>query len=104
MPFKTCRRLMKSPNFSQGHVSESCTFLFYMSIDLIVRNFVRNITDINYFHCLRIVEILKDTEASSKNIFGYYSSQRMKDWQEILKLYDKNNIYLGKSSFPSFDN
>lgn len=34
--------------------------------------------DIHYFHCLRIVEILKGTEASSKNIFGRYSSQRMK--------------------------
>uniref|UniRef100_A0A8C6LTS9 CDK5 regulatory subunit associated protein 3 n=1 Tax=Nothobranchius furzeri TaxID=105023 RepID=A0A8C6LTS9_NOTFU len=33
---------------------------------------------IHYFHCLRIVEILKGTEASSKNIFGRYSSQRMK--------------------------
>lgn len=36
------------------------------------------LTDIHYFHCLRIVEILKGTEASSKNIFGRYSSQRMK--------------------------
>lgn len=34
--------------------------------------------DIHYVHCLRIVEILKGTEASSKNIFGRYSSQRMK--------------------------
>ncbi|KAA8581216.1 hypothetical protein FQN60_002797 [Etheostoma spectabile] len=33
---------------------------------------------IHYFHCLRIVEVLKGTEASSKNIFGRYSSQRMK--------------------------
>lgn len=38
----------------------------------------RLISDIHYFHCLRIVEILKGTEASSKNIFGRYSSQRMK--------------------------
>lgn len=37
--------------------------------------------DINYFHCKEIVEILKETEKDSKNIFGYYSSQRMKDWQ-----------------------
>uniref|UniRef100_UPI00358DEC80 CDK5 regulatory subunit-associated protein 3-like isoform X3 n=1 Tax=Myxine glutinosa TaxID=7769 RepID=UPI00358DEC80 len=33
---------------------------------------------IHYFHCLKIVEILKATEASTKNIFGRYSSQRMK--------------------------
>lgn len=37
-----------------------------------------SLIDIHYFHCLRIVEILKGTEASSKNIFGRYSSQRMK--------------------------
>uniref|UniRef100_A0A8C0B8Y5 Uncharacterized protein n=1 Tax=Buteo japonicus TaxID=224669 RepID=A0A8C0B8Y5_9AVES len=35
--------------------------------------------DLHYFHCLRIVEILKGTEASTKNLFGRYSSQRMKD-------------------------
>uniref|UniRef100_A0A8D0LC36 CDK5 regulatory subunit associated protein 3 n=1 Tax=Sphenodon punctatus TaxID=8508 RepID=A0A8D0LC36_SPHPU len=49
---------------------------------------------IHYFHCLRIVEILKGTEASTKNIFGRYSSQRMKDWQEIVLLYEKDNTYL----------
>uniref|UniRef100_A0AAR2IY57 CDK5 regulatory subunit associated protein 3 n=1 Tax=Pygocentrus nattereri TaxID=42514 RepID=A0AAR2IY57_PYGNA len=51
---------------------------------------------IHYFHCLRIVEILKGTEASSKNIFGRYSSQRMKDWQEIVSLYEKDNVYLAE--------
>uniref|UniRef100_A0A7N5ZWF4 CDK5 regulatory subunit associated protein 3 n=1 Tax=Anabas testudineus TaxID=64144 RepID=A0A7N5ZWF4_ANATE len=51
---------------------------------------------IHYFHCLRIVEILKGTEASSKNIFGRYSSQRMKDWQEIVSLYETDNVYLAE--------
>uniref|UniRef100_A0A3P8S3T9 CDK5 regulatory subunit associated protein 3 n=1 Tax=Amphiprion percula TaxID=161767 RepID=A0A3P8S3T9_AMPPE len=51
---------------------------------------------IHYFHCRRIVEILKGTEASSKNIFGRYSSQRMKDWQEIVSLYEADNVYLGE--------
>ncbi|KFQ32873.1 CDK5 regulatory subunit-associated protein 3, partial [Mesitornis unicolor] len=50
---------------------------------------------LHYFHCLRIVEILKGTEASTKNLFGRYSSQRMKDWQEIVALYEKENTYLG---------
>nr|XP_028559013.1 CDK5 regulatory subunit-associated protein 3 isoform X1 [Podarcis muralis] len=49
---------------------------------------------IHYFHCQQIVEILKRTEASTKNIFGRYSSQRMKDWQEIISLYEKDNTYL----------
>ncbi|XP_050980602.1 CDK5 regulatory subunit-associated protein 3 [Labeo rohita] len=51
---------------------------------------------IHYFHCLRIIEILKGTEASTKNIFGRYSSQRMKDWQEIVSLYEKDNVYLAE--------
>ncbi|XP_010224419.1 PREDICTED: CDK5 regulatory subunit-associated protein 3-like [Tinamus guttatus] len=55
-------------------------------------------TDIHYFHCLRIVEILKGTEASTKNLFGRYSSQRMKDWQEIVSLYEKENTYLAELS------
>lgn len=56
------------------------------------------ITDINYFHCLQIVEILKETEADTRSIFGRYGSQRMKDWQEIVYLYEKDNIYLAEAS------
>uniref|UniRef100_A0A8B9VCN1 CDK5 regulatory subunit associated protein 3 n=1 Tax=Anas zonorhyncha TaxID=75864 RepID=A0A8B9VCN1_9AVES len=51
---------------------------------------------LHYFHCLRIVEILRGTEASTRNLFGRYSSQRMKDWQEIVALYEKENTYLGE--------
>lgn len=54
--------------------------------------------DINYFHCLKIVEILKETEADSKNLFGRYGSQRMRDWQEIVKLYERDNIYLAEAA------
>jgi len=32
----------------------------------------------HYFKCLKIVDVLKSTEKDSKNIFGRYSSQRMK--------------------------
>uniref|UniRef100_A0AAY4CVK1 CDK5 regulatory subunit associated protein 3 n=1 Tax=Denticeps clupeoides TaxID=299321 RepID=A0AAY4CVK1_9TELE len=53
-------------------------------------------SQIHYFTCLRIIEILKKTEASSKNIFGRYSSQRMKDWQEIVSLYEKDSAYLAE--------
>ncbi|XP_038057971.1 CDK5 regulatory subunit-associated protein 3-like isoform X2 [Patiria miniata] len=53
-------------------------------------------TYINYFHCVRIVELLKVSESGSKNIFGYYSSQRMKDWQEVVRLYEKDNLYLAE--------
>lgn len=31
-------------------------------------------------------------------MFGRYGSQRMKDWQEIVKLYEKDNVYLAEAS------
>jgi len=55
-------------------------------------------TYINYWHCLRIITILQETEADTKNLFGFYSSQRMKDWKEIIKLYEKDNVYLGEAA------
>ncbi|KAJ1520518.1 hypothetical protein ONE63_003641 [Megalurothrips usitatus] len=55
-------------------------------------------TFINYFHCLKIVDILKETEADSRSFFGRYGSQRMKDWQEIIKLYEKDNLYLSEAA------
>ena len=42
-------------------------------------------THINYFHCLKIVDILKETEADSKNFFGQYGSKRMIDWKKIIR-------------------
>ena len=60
-----------------------------------VANILRG-NQIHYYTCLEIVEILKKTEADSKNIFGYYSSQRMKDWQDIVKMYQKDNLYLAE--------
>ena len=45
---------------------------------------------------MKIIEILKETEKKSKNIFGMYSSQRMKDWNNIVSLFQKNNIYLAE--------
>lgn len=53
---------------------------------------------INYFHCLKIIEILKETEADTKNLFGRYGSQRMKDWQQIVSLYQKDSIYLAEAA------
>lgn len=52
-------------NTEKHHVKCVSSFFFFL-------------LDINYFHCLRILELLKVSESGSKNIFGYYSSQRMK--------------------------
>lgn len=45
-----------------------------------------------------MVEILKETEANTKNMFGRYGSQRMKDWQEIMSLYERDNVYLAEAA------
>lgn len=54
--------------------------------------------DIDFFHCKEVVDVLKETDKDSKNIFGYYSSQRMKDWQEILSLYQRDNLFLAEAA------
>lgn len=53
---------------------------------------------INYFHCLKIMEILKETEADTKNLFGRYGSQRMKDWQDIVQSYKQDGLYLAEAA------
>ena len=55
-------------------------------------------SNINFFNCVKIVEILKETEKDSKNFFGQYGSQRMTDWKEVLHLYESENIYLAEAS------
>lgn len=49
---------------------------------------------LDYFKAKQIIAVLKTTEADSKNIFGYYSSQRMKDWQDVVYSYERDYIYL----------
>lgn len=56
------------------------------------------IADINYLHVKEIIEILKQTEKDTKSVFGTYGSQRMKDWQEICRLYEKNATYLAETA------
>lgn len=51
---------------------------------------------LDYFKSKQIVDILKTTEADSKNIFGFYSSQRMKDWQDIVQCYERDYVYLAE--------
>ncbi|VDN53592.1 unnamed protein product [Dracunculus medinensis] len=53
---------------------------------------------IHYFQCLKIIEILKETEKDSKNFLGFYSSQRMNDWLQICQMYEKDNIGLAEAS------
>lgn len=55
-------------------------------------------TFINYFHCQKIIEILKETEADTKNLFGRYGSKRMKDWLDVVKNYERDNLYLAEAA------
>lgn len=52
----------------------------------------------NYYICKQIVEILKETEKNTKNIFGFYTSERMKEWQEILSLYETDGVFLAETA------
>ncbi|XP_017839782.1 CDK5RAP3-like protein isoform X2 [Drosophila busckii] len=55
-------------------------------------------SNINYLHVKQIIEILKQTEKDTKSVFGSYGSQRMKDWQEVCRLYEKNATYLAETA------
>ncbi|EDV20936.1 uncharacterized protein TRIADDRAFT_50915 [Trichoplax adhaerens] len=55
-------------------------------------------TYIHYFHCLKIIEVLKISESATKNIFGRYSSKRMKDWQQIVAMYEADSIGLAEAA------
>lgn len=69
----------------------------WLRIELQINQNNLNVLDINYFHCLQIVEILKTTEADTKSLFGRYGSQRMNDWQGIVRSYEKDNVYLAEA-------
>ena len=54
------------------------------------------VLDVNYFHCLEIVELLKTVGCGEKNIFGQYSSDVMKAWNGIIKIYERDGMLLGR--------
>jgi hypothetical protein len=51
---------------------------------------------VRYYHCKRIIELLKDSEKSTKSFFGSYGSQRMKDWLQVIEKYETDNVFLGE--------
>lgn len=55
-------------------------------------------TTVTYFLIKELVEHAKDTEDGKKNFFGQYASQTMKDWAEIIKLYEKDGVYLAETA------
>eukprot|EP00794_Sanderia_malayensis_P003100 gene3100-3567_t len=55
-------------------------------------------TSINYFHCLKIIDLLKKCGEGTTNFFGQYSSQRMKDWVDLVQFYKEENIHLAEAA------
>ncbi|KAK3578328.1 hypothetical protein CHS0354_039035 [Potamilus streckersoni] len=55
-------------------------------------------SSLNYSHCKQILNLLESTESNKKNIFGQYTSQRMKDWSDIIKLYERDGVYLADTA------
>lgn len=53
---------------------------------------------VNYFHCLKVLELLKVAEGDQKSLFGQYTSQRVKEWADIVNLYEKKNCYLADAA------
>jgi hypothetical protein len=62
-----------------------------------IRNLLSS-TNINYFNCKAILQVLLETEKDSKNLFGMYTSQRITDWRTIISMYEKDNSYLAEAS------
>lgn len=65
--------MIKTNSNNESHINPAS-----MSVNRSITPCHLVVPDINYYHCVKIVEILKETEANSRNIFGRYSSQRMK--------------------------
>ncbi|XP_055357618.1 CDK5 regulatory subunit-associated protein 3-like [Paramacrobiotus metropolitanus] len=53
-------------------------------------------SDLLYVHCKKIFELLNESPLGAKNLLGQYQSPLMKDLNEVMKLYEKDNTYLAE--------
>lgn len=56
------------------------------------------IPQLNYFQVKQLFEHLKSTEVGKKNLLGQFSHPSMKNWAEIMKLYEKDGTYLAEAA------
>ena len=49
-----------------------------LSKDVMIIHDMPLVIGINYFHCLKVLELLKVAEGDQKSLFGQYTSQRVK--------------------------
>ncbi|CAL1536755.1 unnamed protein product [Lymnaea stagnalis] len=57
-----------------------------------------SLTQLNYFQVKQLVEHLKSSDIGKKNLLGQYTSQCMKEWSDILKLYEKDGTFLAETA------
>lgn len=62
-----------------------------------IQNFVEE-NKMHYYDCEKMIELLKTigNESSDKTLFGSYTSKRMQQWNEILKLYIKDDVHIAE--------
>ncbi|CAG5131829.1 unnamed protein product [Candidula unifasciata] len=53
---------------------------------------------LNYFQVKVLFDQLKATESGKRNLIGQYTSATMKNWAEIVKLYEKEGTYLWEAA------
>lgn len=53
-----------------------------------------NTVALNYFQCKQVLEGIKSVDGDSKSLFGKFISVRVQRWAEIVRDYEKKNIYL----------
>jgi hypothetical protein len=65
-----------------------------------IEEFVKDRPDLTYYDAMEIMNILKRTveDAESKTLFGGYKVKSLKDWDEIIKAFNSNNVYLADAA------
>lgn len=49
---------------------------------------------LHYFDCKHVMTCLQNTdEGAARNFFGQYTSPVLKQWDALLKMYEKNNVF-----------
>ena len=53
-------------------------------------------TKLNYFDCVSIVGKLKELDGGQTNMFGQYTSERLKQWIVVTRAYEKDGAFFGE--------
>ena len=84
-------------SFPQVHICEDCDNSSRDGLPLLsLTIFCLHFTELNYLSCKTLLDLLSGQEAyNAKNLIGQYQNSAMKDLNDVVKQYEKENIYLG---------